>query len=65
VIHKPVFTAAGKRDPFCAASFMLMKPDAACTDVTFKEYDGDHWIQWSHAEELNQDLLAWLEGLPK
>ena len=29
--------------------------------VTVREFDGDHWIMLSHADELNKELEEWLE----
>ncbi|KAJ7152851.1 hypothetical protein C8R46DRAFT_1120557 [Mycena filopes] len=31
--------------------------------LTRKEVDGDHWAVMSHAVELNETLVKWIEGL--
>jgi soluble epoxide hydrolase/lipid-phosphate phosphatase len=65
VIKKPVFVGAATKDYVCLANAQIADAERFCPQRTVKTYDGDHWIMWSHAEQLNQDLLAWLEELPK
>jgi soluble epoxide hydrolase/lipid-phosphate phosphatase len=31
-----------------------------CKKATIKEYDADHWVMFSHADELNKDLHDWV-----
>jgi len=31
-------------------------------DVTYKEFDADHWVMLSHADEVNKELLGWIEA---
>ncbi|KAI0060507.1 alpha/beta-hydrolase [Artomyces pyxidatus] len=64
-IHKPVFFAGSKQDAVCIPKLGGMSVAAAARGpVTTQEYDADHWVLLSHAEELNQGLLRWVEGLP-
>jgi soluble epoxide hydrolase / lipid-phosphate phosphatase len=41
---------------------MLARLAKHCKDVTYKEFDSDHWLMLSHADELNKELLAWIEA---
>jgi soluble epoxide hydrolase/lipid-phosphate phosphatase len=63
-IKKPVFLGAATKDYICVAAAQMMNAQKFCPQLTAKQYDGDHWIMWSHADQLNSDLLAWLESLP-
>ena len=31
--------------------------------VTIRDFDGDHWIILSHADEINKELKEWMEGV--
>jgi soluble epoxide hydrolase/lipid-phosphate phosphatase len=61
-INKPVFFGAGKRDYICVVDGQVATAKKFCPDLVVKEYDSDHWVIWSHAEEVNRDLLQWVEG---
>ena len=35
-------------------------------DVTIHDYDADHWLILSHADEISRELDSWLQGvIPK
>jgi soluble epoxide hydrolase/lipid-phosphate phosphatase len=63
-IQKPVFVGAAAQDYICIADMQITTDERLCPQRTVKIYGGDHWLMWSHAEQVNQDLLAWLEELP-
>lgn len=63
IVQQPVFYAACKLDAVCPAALGVQTTQQTCPKATIKEYDSDHWIQLSHPEELNNDLLAWLEAI--
>jgi hypothetical protein len=66
VIKKPVLFVAFNKDPIGLPTFgktshdQYVKPG---TNLTNKEVDGDHWAVMSHASQLNELLLEWVEGL--
>ncbi|KAI0791300.1 epoxide hydrolase [Abortiporus biennis] len=62
----PIFFGAARYDRICLPSIGLDVFNAdAFKDhkVTMKEYDGDHWMIFSHADQINRDLEAWIIGL--
>jgi soluble epoxide hydrolase / lipid-phosphate phosphatase len=59
-----VFVAAASKDYICVAGPQIAIAEKFCPNSTIKEYDSGHWVIWSHADKLNQDLLAWMEALP-
>jgi soluble epoxide hydrolase/lipid-phosphate phosphatase len=60
-IKKPVFLGGAKRDYICVIDGQVAAAKKYCPDLVIKEYDSDHWVQWSHADEVNWDLLQWME----
>lgn len=32
-------------------------------NATYKEFDADHWVLLSHADEVNKELLEWIKKL--
>ncbi|KAK7676757.1 hypothetical protein QCA50_005212 [Cerrena zonata] len=59
----PIFFAASLRDYIGLAAMQkgnLTSPKFKDHNVTIHEYDADHWILLSHAEEVGKDLDAWL-----
>ncbi|KII93216.1 hypothetical protein PLICRDRAFT_35398 [Plicaturopsis crispa FD-325 SS-3] len=60
----PVFFGASTKDQICLAAVGKASIAMKCKGVnTIKEYDADHWLILSHAEQLSADLLGWIEGL--
>jgi len=64
-VQIPVFFGAAMRDYVCLAQLGKDHTARRCTNpsTVTKEYDGDHWIILSHAEQIANDLHAWIEGL--
>ncbi|KAI0060514.1 alpha/beta-hydrolase [Artomyces pyxidatus] len=63
-VKQPFFFAACKQDAICLPSRGYNSIAASVRGpVTTHEFDADHWMMLSHAEELNTALLGWLVGL--
>ncbi|KAI0060511.1 alpha/beta-hydrolase [Artomyces pyxidatus] len=63
-VKQPVFFAACKKDTICLPALGYTSIAASVRGpVTTQEFDADHWAMLSHAEELNDALLGWLNGL--
>ncbi|GJE91560.1 alpha/beta hydrolase [Phanerochaete sordida] len=63
-VTKPIFYGGVSKDYIArtdAALEIFNGPGFAGHNVTLKEYDSDHWVLISHAEDLVRDLDAWLE----
>ena len=60
---KPVFFGAGVKDFAVLAPVMIRSTLDSSANSTIRLYDATHWLQWEVADELNRDLLAWIEGL--
>ncbi|KAI0791299.1 epoxide hydrolase [Abortiporus biennis] len=59
----PIFFGAALHDRVCLASIgaSVFRLDAFKDHkVTVKEYDGDHWLIISHADQVNRDLESWI-----
>ena len=61
-IHQPVFFAGCTRDYVCLSGPGLAGTSKHAKDITYKEFDADHWVLLSHADEVNKELLAWIEA---
>jgi soluble epoxide hydrolase/lipid-phosphate phosphatase len=65
-VAQPVFFGAAAQDYLCPPALQSALTSKHCrglTDKSRKTYDGDHWIIFSHADEINRDLLEWIESL--
>ncbi|THV06216.1 alpha/beta-hydrolase [Dendrothele bispora CBS 962.96] len=62
-ISQPVFYGAALEDYICLP--LLSKPnmDKYCKNLTYKEFKANHWIMLQVPDEVNRELLAWVEGL--
>lgn len=62
-IHQPLFFGGCKHDYVCLplhGQAALMKHGKR---PTYKEFDADHWVMLSHPDEVNKELLAWIETI--
>lgn len=57
---QPVFWGACAKDYICIPAINRPSTEQWCKNLTQKEYDSDHWVVFSHADALNNDLLAWI-----
>ncbi|KAF7969817.1 hypothetical protein HWV62_25942 [Athelia sp. TMB] len=62
-ISQPVFFGGCKLDYVCRPELAKPALDAYVNDVTYREFDGDHWTLLSHPDDVNRELLAWIEKL--
>ncbi|KAJ6579651.1 alpha/beta-hydrolase [Mycena vulgaris] len=70
-IKKPVFLAAADEDYICVPKAAILSmstpsigqpPVAPCPNLTVVHYKTDHWVQLAAPKEINDDLLAWIDG---
>ncbi|KAJ7588150.1 alpha/beta-hydrolase [Mycena floridula] len=61
MVTKPVFFGAALRDFVALASVQKMVVAKTCTNTTVCEYDAGHWVMVEKKDEVNRDLLAWIE----
>ncbi|ETW76562.1 Esterase/Lipase [Heterobasidion irregulare TC 32-1] len=60
--QQPAFFGAALKDMIALPVIGKATVQAAAKGpVTIREFDGDHWIVLSHADEINRELSAWLE----
>jgi hypothetical protein len=63
-IIRPILSGVADKDYKCiAAAAQMIGMAKFCPNRTVKHHDEDHRFDFSHATELNADLLAWLEDL--
>ncbi|KAF8898873.1 Alpha/Beta hydrolase protein [Infundibulicybe gibba] len=62
-VHQPVFFGAAKRDYVANAVLNKMSVAKYCENSTVHEFDTAHWIMWEAKDELNRELLRWLQTL--
>jgi pimeloyl-ACP methyl ester carboxylesterase len=60
-IDQPVFFGGCTRDYVCLPTLGQANLSKHCKNATYKEFDADHWVMLSHADEVNKELLAWIE----
>ena len=61
----PIYFAAAKHDAICLPSIgyeTFAQKGFKGHSITTKEYDADHWLILSKADEIAHDLEAWIEG---
>ena len=63
-ITKPVFFGAASKDAACRADQGKAVVARYCPDATIADYETGHWILHQAPDKLNEDLRAWLQGLP-
>ncbi|KAI0344606.1 epoxide hydrolase [Trametopsis cervina] len=63
-VSAPIFFGAAKQDRICLPQQgydQFGSDDFKYHNVTIREFDGDHWIILSHADEINKELVHWIE----
>ncbi|KAF5372159.1 hypothetical protein D9758_004952 [Tetrapyrgos nigripes] len=65
LIHSPVFFGVALRDygSVSAPTFLAGALVSSNSTVTVREYNSGHWVQMAFPDEVNGDLLQWIEGL--
>ncbi|KAF8905666.1 Alpha/Beta hydrolase protein [Mucidula mucida] len=61
-INKPVFFGGATRDYISIIVLMRAPFFKYAPDFTFQDYDADHWVMIQRPDEVNKDLLEWLEN---
>ncbi|KIK58289.1 hypothetical protein GYMLUDRAFT_45497 [Collybiopsis luxurians FD-317 M1] len=62
-INMPVFFGGALDDFVCLAGPNKKRAEEYCTDATFREYKTSHWLMLQVPEQLNEDLLSWIESV--
>jgi soluble epoxide hydrolase / lipid-phosphate phosphatase len=63
-VTSPIFFGAASNDYVCLPAVghaAFKKPQFRDHKITQKEYDADHWLILSKADEIAHDLEAWIE----
>lgn len=61
---KPVIYVGCSKDKIAISSIISSTMGSfAKGPLTLRELDEDHWVIWSHADELNQELLNWVKTI--
>ncbi|KAI0341820.1 alpha/beta-hydrolase [Trametopsis cervina] len=67
-VDAPLFFGAAKRDTVCLSQVgydEFAAEELKHHNITIREFDGGHWIVFSHADEISKELLDWIEGTVK
>ncbi|KAK0454084.1 Alpha/Beta hydrolase protein [Desarmillaria tabescens] len=57
----PVFFGGASKDFICRADIHKATVEQTCKDATIHVYNTGHWVQLQARDELNQNLLAWIQ----
>lgn len=60
-IQQPVFYGGCARDYICIPAMAQKALQEHVKDLTSNIFNADHWVMLSHAEEVNEALLKWVE----
>lgn len=60
-LQQPVFFGGCSRDYICKPAMGQGSLAKHAKNATYKEFDADHWVILSHADEVNKELLAWIQ----
>ncbi|KAF5345629.1 hypothetical protein D9758_015161 [Tetrapyrgos nigripes] len=65
LIRSPIFFGAALRDYITASAPVYMAGALVASNytATIREYNSDHWLQMALPDQVNGDLLEWIEGL--
>ncbi|KAK1224640.1 hypothetical protein PQX77_012442 [Marasmius sp. AFHP31] len=63
VIQKPVFFGAALQDFVAIAPVQIKATLDTSANSTICLYNAGHWVHWQAKDEVNRDLLGWIEGL--
>ncbi|KAG7447118.1 alpha/beta-hydrolase [Guyanagaster necrorhizus] len=62
-VTKPVFFGGASKDYVCFSSMNLAGTKNNCEDTTAHVYDAGHWVQIEAKDEVNRDMLAWIQAV--
>lgn len=60
---KPVWVGLALKDYVCLPAAQKFATDQFCSNVTYAEFDTDHWVQLAAPDKLNNELLKWFKTL--
>jgi soluble epoxide hydrolase / lipid-phosphate phosphatase len=63
MVCKPSYVALSLRDCINTPAGSRAAMAKYGTDVTYEEFDTDHWVQLEATDKLNAGLLGWIEKL--
>jgi pimeloyl-ACP methyl ester carboxylesterase len=58
-----VFFGAALGDVLGVPQLQKATMEKLCKNTTFKDFETSHWPQMQAPEEVNKELLAWIESL--
>ena len=58
-----MFWGGASQDYVCLIALARPTVEQRCKNLTYKEYDADHWLTLSHADQINKDVQEWIEGI--
>ncbi|KAJ6474022.1 alpha/beta-hydrolase [Mycena vitilis] len=62
ILKQPVFFAAAHEDYICPPQVALDGMRKWCPNLTVRDYQTDHWVQLAAPDQVNTDLLQWIEN---
>lgn len=62
-VKKPTFLGAAEQDRVCLASIQIEDMEKFCPDHVIQRYNAGHWVPIECQDQVNADLLKWIEGL--
>lgn len=63
IVQKPVFFGAAKSDYVALAAIGKFNTSQLCPNATVREFDTGHWVTWEAKDEVNKELLSWIQAL--
>ncbi|KAJ7620486.1 alpha/beta-hydrolase [Mycena polygramma] len=62
IVKQPVFFAAAHKDYICVPKVAQGGMKKSCPNLTVRDYQTDHWVQFAAPDQVNADLLRWIEN---
>jgi len=62
-IEKPTFFAAAKNDTITLPAVQMPALTQFAKNTTIRQFDAGHWVALEAAEEVNKELLAWIQSV--
>lgn len=62
-VHNPVFFGATLRDYVCLEATGKHITQQFCPKATVVDFDTDHWVMLAEPDNVNRELLKWIESL--
>jgi pimeloyl-ACP methyl ester carboxylesterase len=62
-IAQPVFFGGAKQDTICLTALQMPALAQLAKNSTIRQFDAGHWVALQAAEEVNKELLAWIQNL--